>query len=331
MQPTTISSWALLIWKAIESYGRDPRPLFEQAGLDPGRLRDPNGRYPISALTRLWRLAARATDDQHLGLTAARFLHPTTLHALGYSWLASETLKEAFERVVRYHRIVSDGFEAQLQASADGYRFVMQPSNSVVAADEAIDAAVATVVMMCRASRGAEFDPLRVQMQRPAPADPGAYARLFRAPIEYGANENALFFDKTTIEGLLPTANAELARANDKVITEYLARFDRGSVKRQVELKLLEQLSSGHASQESIAKSLHMSSRTLQRKLREEGATYKQMLDDTRRYLASQYVRESRLSVNEITFLLGFSEPANFSRAFKRWTGRSPSAFRATH
>jgi AraC-like DNA-binding protein len=330
MQPTTISSWALLIWKAIESYGRDPRPLFEQAGLDPSKLRDPSGRYPISALTRLWRLAARATGDEQLGLTAVRFLHPTTLHALGYSWLASETLKEAFERVVRYHRLVSNGFEAELQTSADCYRFVMRPLDSVVVADEAADAALATVMMMCRASCSADFNALRVQMQRPAPSDPGAYARLFRAPIEYGAKENALFFAKQAIDGRLPTGNAELARANDRVITDYLTRFDRGSVKRQVELRLIEQLSSGHASQESIAKSLHMSSRTLQRKLKEEGVTYKQMLDDTRRYLASQYVRESRLSVNEITFLLGFSEPANFSRAFKRWTGRSPSAFRAT-
>ena len=150
MQPTTISSWALLIWKAVESYGRDPRSLFEQAGLDPDKLRDANGRYPISALTRLWRLAARATGDEHLGLTAARFLHPTTLHALGYSWLASDTLKEAFERVVRYHRIVSDGFEAQLHTSADGYRFVMRRSDSVVAADEALDAAVERLLCLSR-------------------------------------------------------------------------------------------------------------------------------------------------------------------------------------
>ena len=117
-------------------------------------------------------------------------------------------------------------------------------------------------------------------------------------------------------------------RANERVITKYLAQFERGSVKLQVEAKLLEQLPSGHTSQESIAKALHLSSRSLQRKLKEEGTTYKQLLEDTRRELAAQYVKESELSVGEITFLLGFSEPANFSRAFKRWTGVSPSAYR---
>lgn len=330
MQPTTISSWALLIWKAIESHGRDPRSLFQQAGVDPKKLRDPNGRYPISALTRLWRLAAKTTGDLCIGLTAARFLHPTTLHALGYSWLASDTLREALERGERYHRLVSNGFEARLETLPDQYRFIMQPGDAVVFADEAVDAAMAIVLMMCRASCGADFSPLRVQMLRKTPADPGAYARLFRAPIEYGANTNAFLFSRQVADTTLPTGNAELARANDKVITEYLVRFDRGSIKRRVELKLLEQLSSGHASQETIAKALHMSSRTLQRKLKEEGTTYKDLLDETRRYLAAQYVRESRLSVSEITFLLGFSEPANFSRAFKRWTGRSPSDYR-TH
>jgi AraC-like DNA-binding protein len=109
---------------------------------------------------------------------------------------------------------------------------------------------------------------------------------------------------------------------------EYLARFERGSIKLQVEARLVEQLSSGHATQESIAKALNLSPRTLQRKLKEEGTTYKQLLDTTRRELAAQYVKESHLSVNEITFLLGFSEPANFSRAFKRWTGVSPSQYR---
>ncbi len=328
MQPTTISSWGVLIWKAIESHGCDPRSLFEQAGLDPKKLRDPNGRYPISALTRLWRRAAKSTADSCIGLTAARFLHPTTLHALGYSWLASDTLREALERGERYHRLVSNGFEARLETSPDHYRFVMQPGEGVVFADEAIDAAMATVLMMCRASCGAEFNPLRVQMTRKTPTDPGAYSRLFRAPVEYGADTNAFLFDKGIADSVLPTGNAELARANDRVITDYLVRFDRGSIKRRVELKLLEQLSSGHASQDTIAKALHMSPRTLQRKLRDEGATYKELLDSTRRYLAAQYVKESRLSVSEITFLLGFSEPANFSRAFKRWTGRSPSEYR---
>ena len=96
----------------------------------------------------------------------------------------------------------------------------------------------------------------------------------------------------------------------------------------QVRRQLTAQLSSGMANQESIANELHMSLRTLQRKLESEGTTFKRLLEETRKGLAIQYMAESHHSVNEITYLLGFSEASNFSRAFKRWTGQSPSAYR---
>lgn len=331
MYATTISSWALLIWKALESYGCDARPLFEQAGVEPQKLHDANARYPVTSLTRLWNLATQASADAAFGLTAARFWHPTTFHALGYAWLASETLRDALERLVRYGRILSSAASISLEETAHEVEFTLGSADTrVQPADAAIDAALATILSMCRSSYGSHLNPLRVNLKRSAPADRGAFSRVFRAPIRFGAPQNRLSFDKTDLNTLLPTANAQLARANDRIVTEYLARFDRGSIKIQVESKLLEQLSSGHATQESIAKALNVSPRTLQRKLKEEGTKYKHLLDATRRELAGQYVRQSQLTVNEITFLLGFSEPANFSRAFKRWNGVSPTEYRAS-
>ncbi|MFQ5935039.1 MAG: AraC family transcriptional regulator [Acidiferrobacterales bacterium] len=329
MYPSTIASWALLIWKALESYGCDPKPLFEQAGLDANRLHDPNARYPVVALTRLWRFAGQASKDTAFGLTAARFWHPTTFHALGYAWMASDSMREAFERLVRYVHLVSNAALIRFEERENDFCFTMGSGVSdLQPADEAIDAGMATILGMCRTSYGDHLNPLHVAMQRKAPMDRGSFARVFRAPIDYDASENMLCFGKNEINTPLSTANAELAIANERVVAAYLARFDRASLKLRVEATLLEQLSSGHATQESIARALHLSTRTLQRKLRDEGTTYKDLLDETRRQLAADYVKQSELSVNEITFLLGFSEPANFSRAFKRWTGLTPSQFR---
>ena len=324
---STISSAVLLLWKALESYGCDGRALFAQVDLDPDRLHDPNARYPFTSLTRLWKLAAQATQDPCLGLTVARFWHPTTFHALGYSWMASQSLKDALMRMARYSAIVTDSLRMDLAGSAEGFEFTLQPKFAPPA-DEAIDAAMAIILGMCRTSYGSTCNPLRVTMQRDTPAVVDAFSQVFRAPIQFSAPENMLLFSKADLTAPLPTANAELARANDRVITNYLARFTHDSTKIRVEAKLLEQLSSGQATQESIAKALAMSPRTLQRNLKQEGTSYKQLLEETRRDLASQYIKESRLSVNEITFMLGFSEPANFSRAFKRWTGVSPSEYR---
>ncbi|MDX1655152.1 MAG: AraC family transcriptional regulator [Candidatus Competibacteraceae bacterium] len=327
---STLSSWVLLIKKALDSYGCDSLILFEQAGLDPRYLDDPEARYPQSGVKTLWRLAVEASGDEAFGLRAARYWHPTTLHALGFSWMASASLHDGLERLVRYGQVVTDAGWAQLEEREEGFRFLLlirEPA--LTPPDAALDAVLATLVRMCRTSLGEEFSPRRVALCRPPPKDPGPFQDYFRAPLVFEVTPCALDFDREELLRPLPTANAQLARANDRIINDYLARFERTSVIRRVKARLIEQLPSGQASQESVARAVHLSPRSLQRKLREEGTTYTQLLEDTRRELAAQYVRDARLSINEITYLLGFSEPANFSRSFKRWTGVSPSAYRS--
>jgi AraC-like DNA-binding protein len=329
MQFSTISSWAVVIARALDTYHCDSRALFERAGLDPQRMRDPNARYAVFGMTRLWNLAVRETRDPAFGLAVAKYWHPTTFHALGYAWMASETLEDAFERTARYIRIVTNAAHASLVEREAGFRFSLSPvSGGLVPANEAVDAALATLVTMCRTSYGPEFRVQRVEMSRPLPVDPKPFSEYFQSPIEYGAPLNALHMDKASARARLPTANAELAVANDRIMKEHLARLDRDSVATQVKARLLGRLSSGHATEESVAQALNMSLRSLQRRLKEEGASYKDLLNETRRELATQYVKNSRLSIGEITYLLGFSEPSNFTRAFRRWQGVSPSEFR---
>jgi AraC-like DNA-binding protein len=329
MHASSISSWALLVAKALEAQGHDSESLFRRAGLDPAKLKDPDARYPVEGMFRLWRLAAEATGDAYFGLKAAGFWHPTTLNALGYSWMASDSLRDAIARMTRYGRIATTAAEMKLEELDDRFVFRMEPLIAVSNVPyEAVDAVLATFVRMCRMSYGEDFDPLRVVTQRPEFDDPTPYEEYFRAPIEYSAPDNLLYFSKESLEAHLPTANPRLARINDQVITEYLARFDKSSTAIRVRAKLIDLLSAGNVTQQDVADSLHMSLRTLQRKLAEENTSYKEILDESRRELANQYLRQGCLSVSEVTYLLGFSEPSNFARAFKRWNGCTPSEFR---
>ena len=329
MPYTNLASSALSIWRALESYGVDPAVLFEQAGLDSRKLYDANARYRDSRLYKLWQLVAEATGDPYVGLRVASYWHPSAAHALGYAWLASATLKDALERTVRYYRMMTDKEELVLSESEEEFRLIIEnPAADYPTAPEDLDASFAALIHLCRMCHGEFFNPLRITMGRPALPDPAPFAEHFRAPIQYSGNENSVCFDKVDALAALPTANAEVARANEKIVQEYLARFDRSSVAMQVRARLTEQLSSGHATQESIADALHMSLRSLQRRLNNEGTSYKGLMDETRRELAAHYMAESHRSINEITYLLGFSEPSNFSRAFRRWTGKSPSAYR---
>jgi AraC-like DNA-binding protein len=134
--------------------------------------------------------------------------------------------------------------------------------------------------------------------------------------------------DPAVVSESLATANPELVRVNDQVVTDYLARLDREDVIMRVRSELIERLPSGQVDEADIASSVNLSRRSLQRKLRERGVSFSELLDSSRRELGLQYVRDPQYSLNEVAYLLGFAEPGNFSRAFKRWYGKSPSQYR---
>jgi AraC-like DNA-binding protein len=138
-------------------------------------------------------------------------------------------------------------------------------------------------------------------------------------------------FRKSDVTRPLGTGNAILVQENEKVVADYLARLDSSGIKAKVRSKLMEMLPAGTANEYKLANTLGLSPRSLQRKLKDEQTSYSELLEETRRQLGKQYLSDSRLSINEITYLLGFSEPASFSRAFKRWTGHSPTEYRNTN
>lgn len=331
-QPTTIASWAIVIWRALEARGVNPRAVFARAGVDAARFHDESARYPLSEMRRLWHEAVDVTGDACFGLEAGQYLHPTTFHALGYAWLASHTLHEALERFVRYTRMISTGLSMRLALVGDEAELVWGMTDpSIDVALPAADAAAAALLMMCRASCGEVFHPKRVRLVRPAPPCLDRYEALVRAPIEFGAPDNVMVLDRAELERPLPTGNFELAQANDEVVVRYLAHLDRHEVAMRVKAQLVEMLPSGRVTAKAVADALHLSVRSLQRKLAGQQTSFAQLLEDTRRELARQYVGTSRLSVGEIAYLLGFADPANFTRAFRRWTGQSPSEARAGH
>jgi len=168
------------------------------------------------------------------------------------------------------------------------------------------------------------FNPTAVSLQRPEPNGAGAFQRMFRAPVSFGQVLNAIDYRRVDCDERLPSANAELARQNDEVAMRYLSRLKEASVSLRVQQALLKALPDGAPEKGKVARELGMSARNLQRHLAEEGTSFKGLLNDARVTLARNYVAEGRLSVTEIAFLLGFADTSTFSRAFKRWTGKSP-------
>ncbi len=330
-QATTLSSSVLLLARAIDSYGHDSSELFARVDLDHSRLKDPLGRFSFASVIRLWQLASDTIDDPCFGLRVATFWHPATFHALGYSWLASKTLEDAFERSSRYTRIVNTGAKdiMQYEKTNDAYGIIIhseklkpQPIRITV------DYSVAMIIIMCRAAYGPDLNPLRVSFQHEQPDSPACFIEFFKSPVEYSQTYNAIWLDPDVVTEPLANANPELVRVNDQVVTEYLAQLDRKDLSMRVKSELIERLPSGQVTEGEIASAINVSQRSLQRKLKEQGMSFIQLLDKTRQEIGVLYVRDPQRSFNEIAFLLGFTEPGNFSRAFKRWYGKTPSEYR---
>ena len=328
-EPTSLASWTRALRKQLDALGLDSAALCKQAGLDPQLMDDPNARYPLSATSRLWALAVQVSGDPAIGLRVSRFVSPTTFHALGYALVASGSLRELFERIVRYHQVVSDALTLELRRDGERYRFrLLQPPGSPAPALEAIDAFAAIYVRTCRNRLGRDYAPLAVYLRRPEPVDPTPWHTVFRAPLFFGAEEDRLEFAARDFDSHLDDANPELAEHNETVLKRTLAQLQPLTWERKVRAAIEAQLPDGEPSAERIAQALHLSVRSLQRHLADEGCRFDALLNDCRQNLALQHLRDPQCSLAEVSHLLGFADTSSFNRAFKRWTGMTPGQFR---
>jgi len=320
--------WFKPMAEALESYGVDSTRLLTKAGIDLDLLTDPWKLYPVSVRNRVWELAVEATGDACFGLRVGAVLRPSMLGHLGFSLLASSTLMAMFNRLERFMMLVStDGYHKTEEIDG-GYRILITLVESNLR-PEAIDGWLVILVKLCRDMYSPDFRPLRVELQRPPPAGcKQEMEQVFNCPVSFSSNQIALYISKHDMQAKLPGALRELALQHDKVLSSYLARHKQSDVLTRVRVFITELLPGGTCSKVEVAKKCHMSPRTLQNKLSNADTSYYSILDQVRQELALEYIRQPQRNLNEITFLLGFTDSSSFSRAFKRWTGVSPGKYK---
>ena len=190
------------------------------------------------------------------------------------------------------------------------------------------DFTLGVVLRMCRLTLGEFFAPYLIELERPEPEQPDRWEYLLASRVQFDCDITRITFVRADIMEPLVTGDPALARVNDEQTQAYLDSFLAQTTTREVVGKIVEKLPDGPPSQQQIADALHVSNRTLQRKLKSEGTSFMDLLQDTRLQLARKYLRQPSRSVVETSYLLGFSEPSTFSRAFKRWTGMAPAEYR---
>ncbi|MEP5764348.1 MAG: AraC family transcriptional regulator [Halieaceae bacterium] len=331
---STLATLILPISRALRLAGAEPMELLEQAGIDPAMVINADRRVPIPTMQDFWGLALEATGDEAFGLLAAAQLQPATLQGLGLAMLTSDTVYDALQRLERFSRVLSTGLTMQM-VERDEYVDLELFADEIDFGHDihwaSYDFAMGVVVELCRLTLGDYVSPIHMECQRPTPQDPDRFASLVGSQLKFNAQHNRIVFVKADIVDRLITANPDLARVNDEQTETYLASYLDVTASREVVGKIIEHLPDGPPSQKEIAGAMNVSNRTLQRKLKDEGTSFIDLLQDARLGLAKKYLSQPQRSIVEIAYLLGFSEPSTFSRAFKRWTGQAPIDYRESH
>jgi len=335
-QPTIGAGYPRAMLEFAVSKGADRQALLQSAGISAEALSQPDNRVPVSNYVALLKAAAELTGDPAITLHFGQAVRMQEISIVGLICEACETTIDVSQQLNRYAALVVDDGEepATLMrgVAKDGGFWIEGPADVFTDNPLIAETEIARLVWNARVmfANSTAFQRLKfprvVHFRHPAPSYCAEYARVFQAPIVFGSHWNAMQIDPEFLTLKQPPVNRYVFgvlsdRAEALLESLRTSKTTRG----RVESLLMKILHTGDASMDMIASKLGVSRRTLYRQLKDEGTTFEQVLDELRHKLALIFLSGKKVSVNETAYLVGFSDPAAFSRAFKRWTGHAPS------
>jgi AraC-like DNA-binding protein len=316
--------------EAIGNAGADPDQVLPALELDRTVLSNAEGFIPCSTFARLLEEAARATGDPCFGLHFGERFNIKNIGALAYVVLNSPTIAVADQHVARYLKLYNQAANVffTVEEKRAYLQYVLVDLGIAVPRQEneySMVIRLNTIRMMV----GSQWAPLEVRFAHEAPEQISEHLRIFAAPVLFGYPTNTFVIEREFLERQIPAADERLY----EIMRRYLERIleempQEHEVLASVRRAIAESMREGDPNLARVAKKMVMSPRTLQRQLKEQGVEFKDLVDDTRRRFAQSYLRSRRNTLTEIAFLLGYSEASAFNRAFKRWTGTTPLAYR---
>jgi len=319
----------LAMVRAAEARGFPTSDLLARASLTQAVLDDPDARIPGHAALQLWQALIERTGDATLQLAAPTQLPFGAYRVIDYLVGASATVGEGVVRFAQFFRLIADAISLTVEGEPDGKRLCLKTAGGGAVPAVYVDYVFAALVGRIRMRIRPELQLRRVELRRPPPEDPRPYEACFRAPVRFGAEGDCLCFSADEWAARIAGADEALARVLEAHARMLEARLPEAPTDfiSEVRGSIVATLPDS-ADEDHVARALHISTRTLQRNLAAAGTTFRAVLDDVRSGLAESYLADSRVSIPEVAFLLGFSEQSSFHRAFQRWTGSSPGRWR---
>lgn len=334
--PSVAAGFARGLVQLAARQGADPVLLAQRAGLDPAMLEDQDARMPLETYVALMRAAQSLTGDPAFALHFGEAFEIDELSIVGLIGRACETWEDAFAQLARYSQLiidvpVDDSQGRRLVIEREGGRmWLVDTRSDPNAFPELTESSFARSAAAVHRRRSGIDAVAEIHVTHKAPAHAAEYERVFELPVVFESGRNAMLmkgnaFPTVTntkpsryVFGILSERAEALLRELDAAVT----------MRGRVESAIMPVLHTGEVKMNAIAARLALSRQTLARRLKSEGTTFEKILDELRHRLALAYLGDSAVSVHQCAYLTGFSDPAAFSRAFKRWTGSAPRTFR---
>lgn len=318
----TFTNWARILERTLRAQGYDlPAAVAAQGGVSQP-VPDNAERLPVAHTRELWAVADRLAGDPALGLSMVDHIALADFQELGMVVVTGGSLSQVLGRVGRYYSLLSDTLHIELTGDAEELVLVMTSRSEPHW--RALEFGLALIVRMLRTLFGNEVSPLSVELPFRNPDAQAAYEAFFHCPVYQQRDAAVLVYDLRQ-EPHSPSNSPALIQRFEKMLDEQVAALNQPATWTEKVSRLIAQrLNEGEPSLADIAGSLHTSARSLQRHLSDECKKFQDVLDDTRRKLAQEALKQRNMSLTELAFVLGFSSSSAFSRAYKRWFGEAP-------
>jgi len=310
----------------LENEGFDLKTILDRVGIPESAFEDTKTRLPKREFQALWQVASEATGDPAIALRVSTMVKTNTLGIIGYLASASESRRNAFELVKGLTPLLWEDVECDLESGGEVAFIRCSTGCNPRTSRFTIEYAIGLTVTMSRVLGAGRSDPLEARFSYSAPAYADEYERILRLPIRFDAGEDGVLFPISMMDSLNPSADAALRQLLERYAAGQLARIPTSArFSQRIRACILSRLPLGGLTADTVAAQFFMSNRTLRRRLQEEATSYQEILDDVRAELARHYLTKEKRGIDDVAFLLGFSDPSAFTKVFRRWTGQTPA------
>ncbi|MFN7116784.1 MAG: AraC family transcriptional regulator, partial [Saprospiraceae bacterium] len=318
---------------AVVRKGADLKLLCAELGVLPEQLEQTDAKANLEQCVKVWEVAVRHTGDAFLGLHLGEASSPALAGMVGYLMESSPDLQTAFQNVQQFNKLITNATEFSLDIRGEEFCYYIEPVHawrllSEDAARHLVEHSISGSIHIAKMLTGKTIYPVRVLLRTARPKDTQEYLRVLKCEPLFDQAQNCIVYRLRDMQLPVIGHNPVLNRFFKALLEQEIAKIhQQESFSQEVRRAILQRFDQSLPQLADIVEYLHVSPRTLQRKLQEEGTSFQQIFDAVKLELATGMLQNPTLTVNEIAYKLGYAEPSVFRRAFKKWTGTSPKEY----